>query len=142
MDKFLLKWRTSTSNEMFRPRRWNYCKLNTAKLTALAKKLNWSETTRADSVEIQWANIKNVVLSLRDKTVPLVPAKKSSPTPWLRRKHKRAKARKGRAYAILMKTNTPAHLAVFKKEAANLHLVRKSTDVGIIQVTQTLFCLR
>ncbi len=43
---------------MFRPRRWNYCKLNTVKLTALAEELNWSETTRADSVEIQWANIK------------------------------------------------------------------------------------
>ncbi len=71
--KFLLKWRTSTSNDMFRPRRWNYCKLNTAKLTALAEELNWSETTRADSVEVQWANVKNVVLSLCDKTVPLVP---------------------------------------------------------------------
>ncbi len=80
--------------------------LNSAKLTALTEELKWSETTRADSVEIQWANIKNVILSLRDKTVPLVPVKKSSPTPWLQRKHKRAKARKDRAYAILMKTNT------------------------------------
>ncbi len=70
---------------------------------------------------------RDVVLSLRDKTVPLVTAKKSSPSPWLRRKHKRAKARKDRAYAILMKTNTPARLAVFKKEAANLHrMIRRA----------------
>ncbi len=78
-------------------------------------------------IEIQWANIKNVVLSLRDKTVPLVPAKKSSPIPWLRWKHKRAKARKDRAYAMLMKTNTPAYLAAFKKEASNLHrMIRRA----------------
>ncbi len=76
------------------------------------------------------ANIKNVVLSQRDKTFPLVPAKKSSPTPWLRRKHKGAKARKDRAYAILMKTNTPAHLAVFKKEAAYLHHMIRSARLS------------
>ncbi len=74
--KFLLKWRTSINNEMFRPRRWDYWKLNTAKRTALEVELNCSETTRDDSVEVQWANIKIVVLSLRDKTVSLVPAKK------------------------------------------------------------------
>ncbi len=56
--KFFLKWQTSTSNDLFRPRRWNYCKLNPAKLTALAEELNWNKTTKADSVEIQWANIK------------------------------------------------------------------------------------
>ncbi len=69
---------------------------------------------------------KNAVLSLRDRTVPLVSAKKSSPTQWLRRKHKRTKARKGRAYAIQMEINTPAPLAVFKKEAANLHQMIRS----------------
>ncbi len=67
----IMQWlSSSSSNEMFRPRRWNYCKLNTAKLTALAEELNWRETTRDDIVKTQWANIKNVVLSLRDKTVP------------------------------------------------------------------------
>ncbi len=104
----------------FCPRRRNYHKLNTAKLTALAGELNWSETTEDESNDVQWANIKNVVLSLRDKTVPFVSAKKSSPTPWYRKKHKRAKASEDRAYAFLMKYNTPAHLVVFNKEAARL----------------------
>ncbi len=69
---------------------------------------------------------KKSVLSLRHKTVPLAPAKKSSPTPWLRRKHKRAKARKDHAYKILMESNNPAHLAVFKREAADLHQTIRS----------------
>ncbi len=63
--KFIFKWQTSTSNEMFRPRRWNYCKLYAAKLTGVAEELNWTETTRDDSVEEQWANTKNI-LSLRN----------------------------------------------------------------------------
>ncbi len=61
----------------------------------------------------------NVLLSLRDKTVPLISAKKSSLKPWFRRKHRSAKARKNRAYAVVMKTKSPAHLAVFKKEGAD-----------------------
>ncbi len=120
----ILKWQTPSINEPLRPRRWNYHKLNTAKLTALAGELNWSETTKDNSIEVQWANIKSVVLSLRDKTVP---SKKLSPTPWFRKKHKRAKARKGGAYALQMKYNTQAHLTVFNKEAARLHqMLRRS----------------
>ncbi len=88
----------------FCPRRWNYHKLNTAKLTALAGELNWTETTEDESNDVQWANIKNVVLSQRDKTVPFVPAKASE----------------DQAFALLMKYNTPAHLVVFNTEAARL----------------------
>ncbi len=63
--KFLLKWQTPASNGPLCPRRWNYHELNTVRLTALAEELNWSETTKHD----------NVVLSLRDKTVPSVSEK-------------------------------------------------------------------
>ncbi len=127
MVKILIKWQTPSNNEPHRPRRWNYHKPNTAKLTALAGELNWSETTKDDSIEVQWANIKSVVLSLRDKTVPFVPSMKLSPTPWFRKKYKRAKARKDRAYALLMKYNTQAHLTVFNKEAARLHQMLRSS---------------
>ncbi len=125
--KILIKWQTPSNNEPLRPRRWNYHKLNTAKLTALAGELSWSETTKDDSIEVQWANIQSVVLSLRDKTVPFAPSKKLSSTPWFRKKHKRAKARKDRAYALLMKYNTQAHLTVFNKESARLHQMLRSS---------------
>ncbi len=91
----------------------------------MAGELNWSETIKDDSIEVQWANIKSVVLSLRDKTVPFVPSMKLSSTPWFRKKHKRAKAMH-RAYALLMKYNTQAHLTVFNKEAARLHQMLRS----------------
>ncbi len=124
--KFLIKWQTPSNNEPLRHRRQNYHKLNTAKPTALAGELKWSETTKDDRITVQWAIIKNAVLSLRDKTVPIFPSKKSSPTPWFRKKHKRAKARKDRAYALPMKCNTPVHLTVFNKEAARLHRMIRS----------------
>ncbi len=124
MVKILIKWQTPSNNKPLRPRRWNYHKLNTAKLTALAGEINWSETTKDDSIEVQWANIKSVV---RGKTVPFMPSKKLSPSPWFRNKHKRAKARKDHAYALLMKYNTQAHLTVFIKEAARLHQMLRSS---------------
>ncbi len=101
--------------------------LNTAKLTALAGELYWNETTKDDSINVQWDNIKSFVLSLRYKTVSFVHSKKPSPIPWFRKKHKRAKARKDRAYALLMKYNTQAHLTVFNKEAARLHQMLRSS---------------
>ncbi len=83
--KFLIKWQTPSKNEPLRPRQWSYHKLNTAKLTALAGELNWSETTKDASIKVQWANIKSVVLSLRDKTVPFYLQPKLSPTPCFRK---------------------------------------------------------
>ncbi len=60
------------------------------------------------------------------KNCSFIPAKKSTPSPWLRKKHKRTIARKDHAYAMLMKHNTPVHLTVFKKKAANLHQMIRS----------------
>ncbi len=48
--KLILNWRTSTSNEPFRHRRWYYYRLKTVKLTALEEGLNWSETTRQNGL--------------------------------------------------------------------------------------------
>ncbi len=93
----------------------------------MAGELNWSEITKDDSVEVQRANTQNAVLSLRDKSVAFVTATKPWPTPWFTRNHKRAKARKDRAYALLMKYNTPAHFAALNTEAARLHrLIRNA----------------